>query len=76
MAGIEPRTLAGWWRDLCTQDLAKAPQAFRELYPQVRSFEGDTFHFRGGDPTETSERLRYLLDIYGAHGVDVTVETA
>ena len=46
VGGIEPRTLAGWWRDLCTQDLSKAPQAFQEIYPHVRSFEGSTFQGR------------------------------
>jgi Amt family ammonium transporter len=73
--GIEPRALAGWWRDLCTQDHSKAPQAFREIYPSVRSFEGNTFHFRGGNPAEVRDRLAYLLDVYGAQA-ELAVEAA
>jgi Amt family ammonium transporter len=72
--GVDRHALTRWWRDLCTQDHTKAPQAFREIYPNVRAFEGNTFHFRGGDPTATRERLADLLDIYGATASDVRVE--
>jgi Amt family ammonium transporter len=76
VAGLEPRTLTNWWRDLCTQDHSKAPQAFRDIYPNVRSFEGNTFHFRGGDPSATRDQLAHLLDMYGAHASDVSIEDA
>ncbi len=72
--GVEPRTLTRWWRDLCAQDFTKAPPAFRDIHPQVRSFEGTTFRFRGGDPAATRERLAYLLEVYGAQPSDLRVE--
>jgi hypothetical protein len=64
--GIDPKALSSWWRGLCTQDASKAPEAFRDIYPNVRSFEGTAFQFRGGDPAGTRDRLAYLLEIYGA----------
>jgi Amt family ammonium transporter len=64
--GIDPKALSSWWRGLCTQDARKAPEAFRDIYPNVRSFEGTAFQFRGGDPAGTRDRLAYLLEIYGA----------
>jgi Amt family ammonium transporter len=72
--GIDPKALSRWWRDLCTQDASKAPEAFRDVYPNVRSFEGNAFHFRGGDPAGTRDRLAYLLEIYGANPSAVRVE--
>ncbi|UCE87840.1 MAG: ammonium transporter [Deltaproteobacteria bacterium] len=74
VGGLEPNTLARWWRDLCTQDHSKAPQAFRDIYPNVRSFEGTSFHFRGGDPKLTRDQLAQLLDMYGAHASEVRIE--
>jgi Amt family ammonium transporter len=64
--GIDPKALSSWWRGLCNQDASKAPEAFRDIYPNVRSFEGTAFQFRGGDPDGTRDRLAYLLEIYGA----------
>ena len=63
--GVEPNRLAGWWRDLCTKDHSKNPPPFHAIYPNVRSFEGNAFQFRGGDPAATREQLSYLLDMYG-----------
>jgi hypothetical protein len=42
----------------------------------VKSFEGNTFHFRGGDPSEARDRLDYLLNIYGASASQLRVEEA
>ena len=64
--GVDPKALSSWWRGLCMQDASKAPEAFRDIYPNVRSFEGTAFQFRGGDPAGTRDRLAYLLEIYGA----------
>jgi hypothetical protein len=72
--GIDPKALARWWRDLCTQDASKAPQAFRDIYPNVRSFEGNAFQFRGGDPAGTRDRIGYLLEVYGASPSEVRIE--
>ncbi len=74
--GIEPRLLSRWWNDLCKEDHMKAPPAFREIYPNVTSFSGNSFRFRGGDPGGTRERLSYLLDVYGVGAGEVRVEEA
>jgi Amt family ammonium transporter len=74
--GIEPRALSRWWRELCNQDMSKAPDAFREIYPKVRVFEGNTFHFKSGEPEGIRERLQYLLDMYGAHPSELKLEYA
>jgi Amt family ammonium transporter len=72
--GIDRGWVTRWWRELCTQDVSKAPPPFREIYPNVVSFEGGVFTFRGGDPGGTRDRLAYLLDMYGAHDAQVRVE--
>ena len=70
------RKLTQWWREICSQDQSKAPPAFREIHPHVRSFDGNVFHFKGGDPDGTRERLAYLLDVYGVPSSGVRVEPA
>jgi len=58
------------------QDSSKLPPAFREVHGNLRTFEGDTFHFRAGDPSEIRERLAYLLDIYGVPSSGLRVAEA
>ena len=72
--GVEPRALSRWWRDLCSQEPSKAPEAFREIYPKVRLFEGNTFHFKSGEPEGIRNRLQSLLDMYGAHPSQLKLE--
>jgi Amt family ammonium transporter len=76
--GVDAKALSRWWRDLCAAatDPAKVPEAFREIYPNVRSFEGSVFHFRQGDAAAARERLALLLDMYGATPSALRVESA
>lgn len=74
--GVEPGSLSKWWTQLCNQDSSKLPPAFREVHGNLRTFEGDTFHFRAGDPGEIRERLAYLLDIYGVPSSGLRVAEA
>jgi hypothetical protein len=74
VAGIDRRWLSRWWRELCEQDLSKAPQAFRDIHPNLLSFEGGAYTFKGGDPSGTRDRLAYLLEIYGASDADVHLD--
>ena len=74
--GVDRGQLQKWWRDLCHQDISGAPPAFREIYPNVVSFDGGSYRFKAGDPAGTRERIAYLLDIYGAHAANVRIEEA
>jgi Amt family ammonium transporter len=72
--GIEPHVFSRWWRGLCAQSNTAAPEAFRDIYPNVITFEGNTLGFKGGDPKTTRARLDELLQIYGMHFSRLTIE--
>jgi Amt family ammonium transporter len=72
--GIDRGWLTRWWRDLCTQDFSKQPQALRDIHPNLISYDSGVYTFRGGDPSGTRDRVAYLLEMYGADGADVRLE--
>jgi Amt family ammonium transporter len=74
--GIDKGWLSKWWRELCSEDFAKQPQALRDIHPNLISYERGVFTFRGGDGEGTRDRLAYLLEIYGAEGANVKLEAA
>lgn len=60
--GVPTKELHAMWSGLCQVRDTPPPAEFTALYKYVTTVSGNTFRFRGGDPTKVRAALQKLLE--------------
>lgn len=71
--GASPEELSKAWSELCTPG-SGASADFKSIYPNLTTFQGNRFKFRGGDPNSIKESLKRLIDARLKKPVSAKVE--
>jgi hypothetical protein len=60
--GVKESDLTRVWSQLWSNSAPPSSPAFKAIYPNLTTVQGNRFRFRGGDPEQTRESLRQLLE--------------